>query len=82
VFAGRTRASLVISSALTRAGSITVEVKRGSKRVLRKTIAKAGKVTRKVTVKAKGTKPGDYVITVTGRAGRTTEKVKLTGRRV
>jgi hypothetical protein len=82
VFAGRTRASLVISSALARAGSITVEVKRGSKRVLRKTIAKAGKVTRKVTVKAKGTKPGDYVITVTGKAGRTTEKVKLTGRRV
>jgi hypothetical protein len=82
VFAGRRRVSLAIAAALSRAGSITVEVREGTRRVVHRTIARAGTQTQRLWLAARGTRRGDYVVTVTGRSGRTSERVNLTARRL
>jgi hypothetical protein len=82
VFGGSNGIRLKVSGALRRPGALTVEVRRGSRLVLRRRFAHAGTRIRQVSLPAARTRPGDYRITVIARSGGHVERVGLTGRRL
>lgn len=82
VFGGSNGALLRVSGALRRNGALTVEIRRGTKLVERRRFAHAGTRIHRVRLPARGTRRGDYRITVTARRGTRRERVRLTGRRL
>jgi hypothetical protein len=82
VFGGSNRVRLNVSSALRRAGALTVEIRRGTTLVARRRFAHAGTRIRQVSLPASRTRPGDYRVTVIAQSGTHRERVRLTGRRL
>jgi hypothetical protein len=82
VFGGSDAVPLRVSGALRRAGSLTVEIRRGGTLVRRRRFASAGTRIRSVTLPSRGTRRGDYAVTVIGRAGSRVERVRLVARRL
>jgi hypothetical protein len=82
VFGGSNAAPLRVSGALRRAGSLTVEIRRRGTLVRRKRFAHAGRAIRQVVLPSRGTRRGDYAVTVIGRSGSHSERVRLVARRL
>jgi hypothetical protein len=81
-FGGVNRRPLGIAFRLTRSGSATVVVRKGTRTVLRRSVKSTGTKTQRFSLPFKGTRPGDYVMTVTGTTGGKTQTVRLTSRRL
>ncbi|MDX6664283.1 MAG: hypothetical protein QOG68_489 [Solirubrobacteraceae bacterium] len=79
-FGGTTHAALGMSARLTRSGSLTFVVKRGTKTIAHRRIARAGTAIRRVKIPAKRLARGEYRVTITATSGATTESVTLAAR--
>jgi hypothetical protein len=81
-FGGTNRRPLGIAFQLTHGGKATVVVRKGTKTVLRRAITATGQKTNRVSLPFRGTRPGDYVVTVTATQAGQTETRRLTSRRL
>jgi Bacterial pre-peptidase C-terminal domain len=83
VFGGTGRRSLGIAYRLARRGRVTVDVLRGSRRVLRFAArSRRANRTYRVTLKATGRPRGDYRVRIAVRSGRATVRSVLVSRRL
>jgi hypothetical protein len=81
-FGGITRRPLGVAFQLAGRGRATVTVTRGGRAVLRRTFATAARRTQRVSLPYAGTRPGDYVVTITATAAGRTQTTRLASRRL
>ncbi len=79
---GSTNRALGVAFSLRHKGSATVVIRRGLKVVKRTTYRAAGTSTRRITLKAKGLRSGEYTVTITATSAGKSEKVALSSRKL
>lgn len=81
-FGGSNRRPLGIAFQLAGAGHATVTAATGGKTVLTRKVTAAARRTQRLALPARGTRPGDYVVTITATTAGRTQTARLTARRL